>query len=192
MNPGSATRPPKSSFSAARASAKASTCACAPTAAIAPSRTSNAPFLIRPRLERELPRRGARPQSVSNCDAPVMRRESAKATVLCLARSWLSVRSARNRLSGQTLRSLHPKARFRGVRVSSKNDGRKLTTENLLYDALAALPRYAGTNTCSTNVSYEVGVVFADDLGSSAFMYPLSSASDISQSKLATFLEIPI
>ncbi len=75
--------------------------------------------------------------------------------------------------------------------MSSKND-RKLTTENLLYDALAALPRYAGRSTCSTNVSYEVGVVFADDLGSSAFMYPLSSASDISQSKPATFLEIPI
>ena len=149
--------------------------------------------MIRPRLERELPRRGARPQSVSICDAPVMRRESAKATVLCLARSWLSVRSARNRLSRQeTLRSLHPKARFRGVPVSSNNDHRKLATENWLYDAPAAFPRYAGRNTCSTNVSYDVGVVFADDLGSSAFMYPLFSASAISQSKPATFLEIPI
>src|SRR5467141_1175719 len=85
MNPGRATRPPSSSFSAARASGSASTSARVPTAAIKPSRTSSAPSSINPRFEREAPRRGPLPRKVKSCDAPVMRRESGKTSVLYYA-----------------------------------------------------------------------------------------------------------
>src|ERR1700674_1645901 len=58
------------------------------------------------------------------------------------------------------------------------------------FHALAACPLNAGKNTSSTNVSNVVGVVFFADRGSSAFMYPLLIAADISQSSSAIFLEI--
>src|SRR5690348_10270968 len=84
-----------------------------------------------------------------------------------------------------------PRCLSTGTNQSLKDRSSVANGEKRSY-AVVAWPLKAGTKTFCTNSSYNVGVVFAGDRGSSARICPLFNASDISHSKEAMFCDMPI
>ena len=143
-----------------------------------PSRTNTAPSLTIPRLESAAPRRGPRPRSVSTCDAPVMRSDPLKPPI-----------SMPQPAAKTMLHAVYKKCR--GAASLRPRSARSQPNRDPVFLSFSWRPQQpttptppsplnAGANTSFTNVSIDVGVVFAAVRGSSAFIVPSFIASHIS------------